>query len=307
MELRIATQEEVQQAQQVGAPQLMRLALDMHGCATDVEMHANLEATFKRGYVSIVELLGKLSGTVSLVGSGPSLKSTLHELTGDVFAINQAVGFLLDNGIVPKYAMFWDAADIVAKFAVPHPDITYLVASRCHPDVFERLKGCKMYVWHAGGDHDINDQLWKHGVDEPMIPGGSAGITRAICFANVLGFRDIHVFGADSSYSDEGNTHVIGSLVPEKDILVSVGNDPPRWFRTTPEWCAQVNEYRAIFATLAQSEQNNIEVHGTGMLPYLHHLLVMFKKHMGTEKFIAEVATAHEDQMQRDKAAGEVK
>lgn len=296
--MRLATQEEI-----TAESPLLRLGLDMHGCATDEEMHANLEATLQRGYTSIVSLLGQCTGAVSIVGSGPSLKSTLNELTGDVFAINQSIGFLLENKIVPKYAMLWDAADLIAKFAVPHPDITYLVASRCHPDVFERLKDCKVLVWHAGGDHDINEQLWKHEIDEPMIPGGSAGVTRAIVFADILGYRDFHIFGADSSYSDEGQTHLKGSLVPEKDIMVSVGEKPPRWFRTTPEWCAQVTEYRAIYATLSQSPKNKIQVHGTGMLPYMHQVLEALKENLGLEKFLQGASQAHEEQTERDKAA----
>lgn len=306
MEMRIASQEEVDAAQ-AGQPPLMRLAFDMQACATNEEMVTNLEATLLRGYISINDLLGACSGTVSLVGSGPSIKSTVHELVGDVFAINQSVGWLLEQKIVPKYAMFWDAAEIVAKFAVPHPDITYLVASRCHPAVFERLAGCNVMVWHAGGDHDINDQLFKRNIlDEPMIPGGSAGITRAICFANVLGYRDIHIFGGDSSYGDDGNTHIVGSLVPEKDIMVSVGSNPPRWFRTTPEWCAQVNEYLAIYATLAQSPLNKIEVHGTGMLPYMHEVLVMLRANMGEAEFIKGAVERHKEQTERDTAASAI-
>ena len=107
------------------------------------------------------------------------------------------------------------------EFAVPHPDITYLVASRCHPDVFKRLEGCKIIVWHAGGDHNINDLLCERKLNEPMVNGGSAGVTRAMFLVNCLGYTDQHIFGADSSYTGD-DTHIRGSLVPEKDLMVSI-------------------------------------------------------------------------------------
>ena len=270
---------------------MLPLKLEMVGCATQEEMNGNILATIERGYTPINGLLGKYAGTVSLVGSGPSIRNTLHELTGAVIAINSAIGFLLDNGIVPQFAMLWDAADIVEQFAVPHPDITYLVAARCHPKVFERLKDCKVIVWYAGGDHNIYEFMSDRKMQEPMVNGGSAGITRGLYLAYALGFRDFHVFGADSSYSDEGQTHVRGSLVPEKDIMVSIGSQVPHWFRTTPEWCAQVEEYRAIYALFTHRNTGaTMHAHGSGMLPTMHAMLVEQKTRMGEDGFIENCA-----------------
>lgn len=305
MEVRQATQEEVEKALGAGTMPLMPLALDMHGCATQEEMNGNIEATLKRGYVPINSYLGKYKGRASLVGSGPSIHDTWPELTGDVFAVNQAIGFLLERGVVPKFAMLWDAADIVEKFAVPHPDITYLVGSRCHPKVFERLKDCKVIVWHAGGDHNIATLLDEKRVPEPMIAGGSAGITRGLYLVNSLGYCDIHIFGADSSYSDDGKTHANGSLVPEKDLMISIGNNPAHWFRTTPEWCAQVQEYRSIYALFTHRDYVKLSVHGKGMLPFMHDLLEAKRKHLGDEAFMAEMAAQEMNRQELDKQASE--
>lgn len=273
----------------------------MESCATEQEMHANFMATLERGYTPINGLLDKYIGqTASLVGSGPSIRETYKELTGDVFAINSSIAFLLSVGVVPKFAMMWDAAEIVEKFAVPHPDITYLVGSRCHPKVFERLKDCKVIVWHAGGDHDIYEVMQrpdvaeKQGISEPLINGGSAGITRGIYVVNALGYRDIHLFGADSSYLGDA-THVTGSLVPEKDMLISVGFNPGRVFRTTPEWCAQVQEYQSIFTLFTHKDFCKLSVHGEGMLPYMHELLVAKKALQGEDKFYEEMRKQEEE------------
>jgi hypothetical protein len=261
-------------------PSLFPLTLHMVGCATAEEMNANVDATIARGYTGIIDLLDTESGAVSIVGSGPSLRETWKDLTGDVFAINQAVGFLLSKGVVPKWAMLWDAADIIEQFAEPHPDVTYLVAARCHPKVFERLKDCNVRVWFAGGDHNIAEYMVAKKLNDPLVNGGSAGVTRAMYLATVLGYRELHIFGADSSYSDDGNTHVVRSLVPEKNIFVWVGNgDGKKCFRTTPEWCSQVNEFRDIYHLFSHPAYSvGIDVYGEGMLPHMATLMRMRKE-----------------------------
>lgn len=259
-------------------PPLLPLLLSMECCASEEEMNVNVKATVARGYVRLNEYLDKFSGTISICGSGPSLADTCHSLEGDVIAINNSLPYLLGRGIVPKFAMFWDAAEVVSKFAIPHPDITYLVGARCHPEVFARLAGCKQIVWHAGGDHNIAEFLAENNINEPMINGGSAGVTRCMYLAYAIGYREFHIHGADSSYSEEGSTHVNESLVPEKDFQVWVGNGENgianRRFRTTPEWCGQVEEYKMIYPWFKVGLGCRMEVHGTGMLPHMHELLI---------------------------------
>jgi hypothetical protein len=174
--------------------------------------------------------------------------------------------------------MMWDAHPLVSTFAIPHPEVTYLVAARCHPSVFEKLEGCKVIVWYAGGDHNITDFMGKKGINEPMVNGGSAAVTRSLYLACALGYRDFHIFGADSSYSDEGQTHVNGSVVPEKDMRVWVGNGAGnRCFRTTPEWCAQVEEFKAIYPHFHNELGAKIEVYGEGMLQHVGRIMSTFK------------------------------
>lgn len=252
------------------------LRLSMEGCATAEEMNANVQATLNRGYERLAGYLDSFSGTVSIVGAAPSIRETYKELRGDVMSCNSALGFLLEMGVVPRFQMLWDAHPLVSKFAIPHPDITYLVASRCHPSVFERLKDCKVLVWFAGGDHNIAHFLVKEGLgDEILVQGGSAAVTRSLYLAYAMGYRDFHVFGADSSYSDDGETHINGSVVPEKDIRIWVGNKvgEARCFRTTPEWCAQIEEFKMIYQHFHNVCGAKIEVYGEGMLPHVARVL----------------------------------
>jgi hypothetical protein len=295
LEIRSATESEVRAAQAAGKiPPLVPLALDMCSCFTPEEVHANFYATLDRGYTSIIPLLGKFAGqTCSLVGAGPSLRRSYMDLKGDVFSVNSALWFLLDKGIAPKYQMIWDAHEVCEKFAVPHPEITYLVASRCHPKVFERLKGCDVRVWHAGGDHDILEHMVKPevqakmGQPEPLINGGSAGITRGLFVVDALGYTDIHVHGADSSYEGDA-THIMGSVMKEKDMMCSMGDGsegaPATWFRTTPEWTQQVHEYRTMYALFSIGKGMKMQVHGEGMLPVMHRRVTAMRETLGDEE-----------------------
>lgn len=250
---------------------LLPLKLCIVGAATEEEMNANVTATIQRGYVRFNEYLECTEGVASIVGAGPSIKNTIKDIKGDVLAINSAIGYVLDHGIVPKWAMIWDCHELCETFAVPHPDVTYLIGARCHPKVFERLKGCKVVVWHAGGDHNILEYMQKNNINEPLINGGTAGVTRGLYLAAALGYREFHVFGADSSYSDDGDTHVRGSVVPEKDMNVWVNG---KWFRTTPEWCAQVEEIKLIYPIFQLPPlSGKITVHGEGLFPYIVELM----------------------------------
>lgn len=243
---------------------LVPLTMNMEGCATQEEMNANVSASIERGYVRINEFLGTKSGKVSIVGAGPSLATTYKDLEGDVLAINSAVGFLVDHGVTPTYGMVWDASPLVRNFI--RRGFPWLVGARCHPGVFEELEGEDVIVWHAGGDHNIKAFLSERQIQEPMINGGSAGVTRALYLAFALGYTDIHLYGADSSCLD-GETHVKGSLVTENFLRIWLRNDDhKKLYMTTPEMCAQVEEFKMIYAHFT-SMGIPIEVHGEGLLP----------------------------------------
>jgi len=247
------------------------LKLHIIGCATEQEMNTNVQATLERGYRRFNEFLNSClgRGRVHICGAGPSFRETWKEIPDgdDILAINSAIGYLIDQGRPPKWGMIWDASPLCEKFAVPHPDVTYLIGARCHPKVFERLKDCRVVAWHAGGDHNILEYLRERNIGEPLINGGTAGVTRSLYLAYALGYRDMHVHGADSSYSDDGQTHIRGSLVPEKDMQIYVGG---KWFRTTPEWCAQVEEIKLIYPIFRMPALNaTITCYGDGMFQHV--------------------------------------
>lgn len=243
---------------------IVPLVLSMEVCEIPENVTRNLRETFATQYEPLNAYLGSQTGIVSVCGSGPSFAFTYKDIEGDVMACNGAHRFLLEKGIVPKYTVFFDAAEVMAEFAVPHPDVTYLIASRCHRKVFDRLKDCKVVVWHIKGDEGTDTLLEEYGRMEPMIHGGTAAVTRSMFLAACLGYTEIHLHGADSSH--HGNeTHLRKSLVPEKDIMIFVNH---RWFKTSPWMAAQVEDLK-ILAPQMKELGCKLVVHGFGLLPYV--------------------------------------
>ncbi len=230
---------------------------------SDDAIKANLEATMARGYKPFV--IGEpMECPVSVVGAGPSLSWTYKDIVGDMIACNSAHDFLISKGVIPKYAMFWDAHPIIANLFTPHKRVIYLIGSRCHPDVFKKLDGYDVRVAHVLGDAVIEQVLYEHARMEPMIGGGSSSVTRAVYVAAALGYRgELHLFGIDSS-CDEKETHVTGSVVPQNTINLRVCG---KWFVTVPWMAMQAGDFKALVPHL-HNLGYRITVHGTGLIPY---------------------------------------
>ena len=258
------------QAMQPAQRNLRWLPLRTHSqlANTSEDIARNIESALGRNLRRYMEIAGKQRGTVSIVGSGPSLKRTwqrIEKTGGDIIACNAACQFLLERGIVPKYMMCFDADPLMLEFITAHKDITYLIGSRCPPEAFDMLEGCDIVCWHASGDEHIESILQKHGrFDDPMIPGGSAAVTRGMIIAQTLGYTDVHLWGADSSFEENGDTHIRKSTTLEKRMLVNCGG---RVFETAPWMTVQIQDFKTLAPPLRDNYGVTFTVHGDGLLP----------------------------------------
>jgi hypothetical protein len=228
---------------------------------SDQQIIDNLNYSLKLNYPVITPNMK--SGVVSICGGGRSIKDTLPELKGDVWACNGTYNWMLEQGVTPDYAFFWDSGLELPKYIEKtNPKTTFLVASICHPEVFKKLEGCNVLMWHPAWGKVTNDSLLEHNRNEIMIGGGSACITRAPFLASAMGYKEIHLHGADSS-AEDGETHIAkGSEVRDLTDILCAG----RWFKT-PKWlAAQADEFTWMTKQLKGSE---IIVHGDGLLPHI--------------------------------------
>ena len=232
------------------------------------DIDRNIDSALQRTYIPFLDLFGKKRGAVSIVGSGPSLKKNwqkMRDMGHDIIACNAACQFLLEREVVPQYMFCFDADPLMLEFITPHPEITYLMGSRCPPQAFDMLKDCKVVIWHAGGDANIESLLNKHNKMEPMISGGTAAITRSMLLAQAMGWSEIHLWGCDSSYS-EGETHIRQSTTKEVGLSVMVNG---RSFLCSPWMCQQAEDFKVLAPPMRDMYGLKLVVHGDGIIPHL--------------------------------------
>lgn len=166
---------------------------------------------------------------LAIVGSGPSVRDYLDELMGyeNVWACNGAYGYLLSQGVVPNGFLGVDPLPGLAQYVgKAHPRTTFYLSALCDPEVFDALDGFNIEVWFPE----------QTGVKFPaghwMIPGGTTGLTRAPFLARMLGFRDITIYGADSSaeagrYCYEHGTYNEDTKAPLNPVMIN--GEGPFW------------------------------------------------------------------------------
>jgi hypothetical protein len=235
---------------------------------SDEELFENIKANSSLP-LDWVAMKPSHGGRAVLVGGGPSVADHLDDIRamaadgGTVFAMNAASGFLRGHGIDVDYQVIADAkeetstlVDIGAK--------NHLFASQVNP---KTTAACRdVILWHLGID-EIEAQFPAERVQRggyALVGGGAAVGNSATCLAYVLGFRDLHCFGYDSSHQGE-QSHAYDQ--PMNQFIPSV----------EVEWAGQ--KYISSVAMKAQAEKFQITaqglkqagcavtVHGTGLLP----------------------------------------
>jgi hypothetical protein len=200
---------------------------------------------------------------IVIVGGGPSLRDpiTMAELRRRiaegcaVWALNGTYEWLAGQGISADAFVILDARAENAKFALGvSPQATAYVASQCHPDVYDALSP---------------DQIIRFDLDIMGDCGTTVG-THAILIAFVEGYREIHLYGFDSSYRDsEGHAYKQDLNSSERIVDAHVGN---RVFRAAPWMVRQAQDFETIARDVAAAG-GSIIVHGDGLLPEMARIL----------------------------------
>lgn len=143
---------------------------------------------------------------ICIVGGAPSLKDTLPALRflkdrgALVCATNNTHDWLIERGLVPDLHVMLDARRGNAAFVrYPRPDVTYMIAAQCHPDVFDALNGMDVITWVADvpGMREMAARIPK---PIGLVGGGSTVTLKAMALFYLWGFRSFALFGMDSCY-----------------------------------------------------------------------------------------------------------
>lgn len=205
-----------------------------------------------------------------IVGGGPSLADTLTDIRflrqqgATIWALNNTYKYLRDNDITPNAHIMLDARQENIEF-LPDNECLKLYASQCHPDVF--AKAGKVVVWHSavtGLETILGDKR------VAIVAGGSSVGLKAMGLAQAFGFKNIHLFGYDSSYADDKN-HAYPQPLNDGENIIDVTVNG-RSFKCAAWMAAQTNEFKEVLNGYLENGMQ-FYVHGYGLLPYVSSLL----------------------------------
>jgi uncharacterized Rossmann fold enzyme len=235
-------------------------------------MEQQAEENLKRDLPMFLETKAHTKKAI-VVGGGPSLSESLTDIRkhkargGKIFALNGVHDWLIERGIVPDYLVLLDARPQNVTFVQkPHKDVTYLVAAQCHPDVFEALKGYKVMMWVAVSP-GMNEIAKKANKSVCVVGGGNTVGLKTLCLAWLWGYRNIHLFGFDSSYRDKDN-HAYRQALNDGEAVMDITVEDGKTFK-----CARWMAKQALDFLNQLKELNergvNVHVHGDGLIPHV--------------------------------------
>lgn len=206
---------------------------------------------------------------LTIIANGPSARGLdLSQIKTKTLAVNGALKLFTDQGLAPTYWAACDPQALVADFLVEPPLHTiYLVASKCHPLIFDMLRGRDVRLWHVN-DHPLP---LLDGKPRRSVMCASSVTLCAMTLMRKLGFRRFETYGWDACF--EGMAHHASDAdlteYPEGSIDLNVGGqmidekiEGGRWFKTTTTWAAEAQD--AVVQT--HHADYDVEVHGQGLI-----------------------------------------
>lgn len=228
-------------------------------------------------------------GHVCIVGGAPSLADSMNEIAWrkgrghQVWALNGSADYLLRHAIIPDAHVLLDARpENVSFLENAHPDTVFYVASQCHPDIFERLKGYKVIVFHNAtpGAYEYLESLTNCTKPTHLFGMGSTVGIKAMILASKLGFKNIHLYGMDSSYREsEGHAYPQPLNAEDRVIDVWCGD---RVFKAAPWMATQAQDFRDLVPSLIEADCI-VTVAGDGLIPHMARLIAQSQTEVTNE------------------------
>jgi 6-hydroxymethylpterin diphosphokinase MptE-like protein len=216
-----------------------------------------------------------------IAAGGPSLISNLHYIKKQydagyqILAVNEVANFLLRNDIHPWAASHLGPISLTTQcIGQPNKDLIYYIASICPPDTFNLISESNVVLWHPylniGEKELITDN--NNTIEPYFVNGGQTVTLRSLDIAYALGFRDIHLYGADSS-SNKKEVHSYPSVSDVHGYNFFDVEFDGNWYTTTPELAGQAIDFPKVYQKLSMLDVN-ITVHGEGLIPMIWKYIV---------------------------------
>ena len=259
-------------------------------CIDDETRLQYINSSIARKLPSISEF-GKISKEkVAIIGFGPSLQQTWEEIKGfeTIFTCSGSHKFLLEKGMKPSDFKNWYHAEVdphdykCTLLGKPQKEIHYLIASACHPNMFDMLKNYDVKIWHLYYDSPLRNLPLIYPRNELIVTGGSNVGLRSLVLSTVLGYRDLHLFGFDCSFLDAEHQHA--DLHPNLKEAYWVDLEDKRYLSTL----SMVHYAREFFHEIAALPGVSVKLHGNGLLQHW----VLVKNTQGCMQYATKSAIA---------------
>lgn len=231
---------------------------------------SNVRENLTKGYLKFSE--AKPNGrTAVMCASGPSLSDSLESIRAMqkrgafIVSMNGTGKFLSENGIKPDVLAMVDSRPENICFLEEAWAPEAWLASQCHPSVFTRAEelGMKVVLWHPGIP---GIQAHIPSADSLRMGGGYTIGLCAISCAYVAGFRELHLFGYDSSHrEDKGHAFDQPMNAGDETVTAVIDN---RKFLCSVVMAGQASLFLEFTEHLLK-DGVELHVHGDGLLPAL--------------------------------------
>ena len=217
----------------------------------------------------VLELKKETGRPILFCGGGPSLRYSLEEIKQEqqngalVVGLNGSAQYLKDNGIDPDWLVMIDARESNIEFIVDNPAKRYFLSSQCSPSIFTVLEKEDNTLFHIDIPN-IGEYVPNNGKEIQAVGGGSSVGLIALSVAYTYGYRNMHLYGYDSSFTD-GEGHAYKQDQEDEIIEVSVVD---KTFKSTPWMVTQSTQWQQLAKQLRQLGCS-VTVHGDGLLPYI--------------------------------------
>jgi hypothetical protein len=144
-------------------------------------------------------------GVAVMIGGGPSVVDCLQEIDAlqrrgaTVFCINGAAKFMNEYGVFTDYQVIADAKPETAQLVYPYAKM-HLFASQVDPVTMGSVPAPRLWHLESEGIEDEFPPERRERGGYALVGGGAATGNSALCLAYVLGYREFHIFGYDSSH-----------------------------------------------------------------------------------------------------------
>ena len=208
-----------------------------------------------------------------LIGGGASINDHIEDIRklqidgATVFAMNGASKWARGHGIAVDYQLILDAKKETAGLVDPSAK-EHMYASQCHPDTLANAKN--LTLWH----------LIRPGLEELFPParvakggyalvGGDSSVgVCALCASYIKGYRELHIFGYDTSHRDgkgHGYKQRMNDTMPTM-IITWAGED----YQMSIAMKDQVSNFMAYAQALERADCG-ITVYGDGLLQTIYN------------------------------------